>query len=76
MYDYSSGTTCVVEAYMPQSLKTRGYRQKALFTKEIGLRPPRAPEALGMLRLTGILPYIPWFWGVLARFWGACLGYV
>jgi len=27
-----------------------GYRQKALFTKEIGNRPPRAPEAHGMLR--------------------------
>ena len=48
--------------------ETRGYRQKALFTKEIGNRPPKAPRSPYMTQITGICPNIWWFWAVLGGF--------
>ena len=52
------------------SLKARGYRQKALFTKEIGNRPPYIPRSPYMTQITGICPYIPWFWGYIGLYGG------
>ena len=60
------------------SFETRGYRQKALFTKEIGNRPPKAPRSPYMTQITGICPNIWWFWAVLGGFahiWGVWARY-
>jgi len=37
-------------------LKTRGYRQKALYTRKIDLRPPKTMVFWGMLRKTALSP--------------------
>jgi len=46
-----------------------GYSKKIKFTREIGNTPPRAPVYPGMLRKTGISPYIRVFYGVFRGYW-------
>jgi len=46
-----------------------GYSKKIKFTREIGNTHPRAPIYPGMLRITGISPYIRVFPGVLWGYW-------
>ena len=44
--------------------------KKSLFTKKMSNPPPKSPVFRGMLRKTGISPYIWWFWGAFGGLGG------
>ena len=52
------------------SSKPGRYSEKSLFTIKIWLPPPKNPVFGGMLRKTGISPYIWWFWGAFGGLGG------
>lgn len=56
------------------SSKPGVYSKKSMNARKKGLPPPKTPVFGGMLRKTGISPYIWWFWGAFGGFLGLCTG--